>query len=65
MRWQRSTSFWLCQRCWPNLLEAGEKAEARQVVEQGLNEYRFQTRVGRRRDARWVGKAKQLLKEVC
>jgi hypothetical protein len=46
------------------LLEAGEKDEARRVVEQGLDDYRYLTSVGRRRDRRWVGKAKQLLRQA-
>jgi hypothetical protein len=46
------------------LLELGQHAEARKVVEQGLDEYRYAAGPGRRRDARWAGKAKQLLKEM-
>jgi hypothetical protein len=44
-----------------NLLEAGEKVEARRVVELGLEEYRDLTGPSRRRDRRWVGKARQIL----
>ena len=39
-------------------------AEARKVVEQGLIDYRYLTGISRRRDRRWVGKAKQLLREI-
>jgi hypothetical protein len=46
------------------LLELGEKGEARKVVEQGLDDYRYTAGPGRRRDRRWVGKAKQLLKDL-
>jgi hypothetical protein len=46
------------------LLERGEKGEARKVVEQGLEDYRYTAGPSRRRDRGWVGKAKQLLKEV-
>jgi hypothetical protein len=46
-----------------HLLAAGEKNEARQVVEQGLDEYRYLSGHSRRRDRRWVGKAKQLLSQ--
>jgi hypothetical protein len=43
------------------LLEAGEEAEARKVLEQGLDDYRYLRGPSRRRDGRWVGKARQLL----
>jgi hypothetical protein len=33
-------------------------------VEQALADYRYQTGVSRRRDGRWVSKAKQLLKQI-
>jgi len=46
------------------LLEAGDKPEARKVLAQGLDDYRYATGLGRRRDGRWVGKAKQLLKQI-
>jgi hypothetical protein len=46
------------------LLEVGENTEARKVVEQGLDDYRYTVGQGRRRDSRWVGKARQLLKEL-
>jgi hypothetical protein len=46
------------------LMELGEKSEARKVVEQGLDDYRYTAGPGRRRDGRWVGKAKQLLKDL-
>jgi hypothetical protein len=46
------------------LLELGDKGEARKVVEQGLDDYRFTAGPGRRRDHRWVGRAKQLLKDL-
>jgi len=47
-----------------NLLETGETVEARKIVEQGLEDYRYRTGPSRRRDGRWVGKAKQLLKQM-
>ncbi|HEV3257747.1 MAG TPA: tetratricopeptide repeat protein [Gemmataceae bacterium] len=47
-----------------HLLETGEKVEARQVVAQGLEDYHYMTGPGRRRNRRWVGKAKQLLKQT-
>jgi hypothetical protein len=46
------------------LLETGEKVEAGKVVEEGLAEYHYFTGPSRRRDRRWVGKAKQLLKQI-
>lgn len=46
------------------LLRTGEKTEAAKVVEQGLEDYHYLTGLSRRRDRRWVGKAKQLLKQV-
>ena len=45
------------------LLETGERTEAKKVVEQGLEDYRYLTGLSRRRDRRWVGKAKQLRKQ--
>ena len=47
-----------------HLLKAGEKVEAGKVVEQGLQDYHYLPGPSRRRDRRWVGKAKQLLKQV-
>jgi hypothetical protein len=47
-----------------HLLQRGENVEARRVVEQGLDDYRYLSGHSRRRDGRWVGKAKQLLKEI-
>jgi hypothetical protein len=46
-----------------HLLATGEKGEARKVVQQGLDGYRYLTGPSRRRDRPWVGKAKQLLRE--
>src|SRR5438105_13538472 len=46
------------------LLEAGEKAEARKVIAQALEDYRYASGLGRRRDRRWVGKAKQIMKQL-
>jgi hypothetical protein len=45
------------------LIEAGDPPEARRVVEKALEEYRFNPNPGRN-DRRWVGKARQLLKEL-
>jgi hypothetical protein len=47
-----------------HLLATGDKGEARRVVEQGLDDYRYATGLSRRRDRAWVGKARQLLKQV-
>jgi len=47
-----------------HLVETGDKVEARKVVEQGLEDYHYLTGPGRRRQRRWVGKAKQLLKQI-
>ncbi len=47
-----------------HLLKTGEKVEAGKVVEQGLEDYGYLTGPSRRRDRRWVGKAKQLLKQI-
>ncbi len=47
-----------------HLLRTGEKAEAAKVVEQGLEDYQYLTGLSRRRDQRWVGKAKQLLRQL-
>jgi hypothetical protein len=47
-----------------HLLETGEKVEARKIVQQGLEDYRYLTGLSRRHDRRWVGRAKQLLKQM-
>jgi len=47
-----------------NLLETGETVEARKIVEQGLEDFRYRTGPSRRHDRRWAGKAKQLLKQM-
>jgi hypothetical protein len=47
-----------------HLLRAGEKVEAGKVMQQGLEDYHYLTGPSRRRDRRWVGKAKQLLKQI-
>ncbi|SRR5579885_2076817 len=47
-----------------HLLAAGEQAEARKLLEQSLEEYQYASGPERRRDRRWVGRAKQLLKET-
>jgi hypothetical protein len=47
-----------------HLLETGEQAEARKVVELGLEEYRYLTGNLRGRDRRWVARAKQLRQEA-
>jgi hypothetical protein len=47
-----------------HLLAAGDTAEAKAVVERALGEYRYATGFSRRRDRRWVGRAKQLLKRA-
>ncbi len=46
------------------LLHNGAQREARTVLEKGLAEYRFAHGPARRRDGRWVGKSKQLLREI-
>jgi hypothetical protein len=46
-----------------SLIEAGEHTEARQVVEKTIEAYRFNPRPGPN-DRRWIGKARQLLKEL-
>jgi hypothetical protein len=45
------------------LLAAGEGVEARKVIQQALGEYQYATGQSRRRDRRWVGKAKRLLQQ--
>jgi len=47
-----------------HLLDTGDKGEARRIVERGLEDYRYLSGPSRRRDGRWVGKAKQLLKQI-
>jgi hypothetical protein len=47
-----------------HLLAAGDAAEAKAVVERALGEYRYATGFSRRRDRRWVGRARQLLKRA-
>jgi hypothetical protein len=47
-----------------HLLKTGDNVEAGKVVEQGLDDYHYLTGPSRRRDRRWVGKAKQLLKQI-
>jgi hypothetical protein len=47
-----------------HLLDSGDKDQAIEIVQQGLDDYRYLTGISRRRDRRWVGKAKQLLKEI-
>jgi hypothetical protein len=47
-----------------HLLGTGEKTEAGQVVRQALEEYRYAAGLSRRRDRRWAGKARQLLREI-
>jgi hypothetical protein len=47
-----------------HLLMSGEKVEAGNVLEQGLEDYHYLTGLSRRRDRRWAGKAKQLLKQI-
>jgi hypothetical protein len=44
-----------------HLLDAGEAVEARKVLELGLDDYRYLSGPSRRRERRWVGKAKELL----
>lgn len=47
------------------LLAAGESVEARKVVEQALGEYQYAIGQSRRRDRRWVSRAKQILKQTA
>jgi len=47
-----------------NLLKAGERVEARKILEQALEDYRFASGPSRSRDRKWVGRAKQLLKQM-
>lgn len=46
-----------------HLLESGQRIEAVMVLRDGLEEYQFATGQTRRRDGRWVSRARQLLKE--
>jgi hypothetical protein len=46
------------------LLDADEPGEARKVLEQGLEDFRYLKGASRSRDRQWVGKAKQLLREI-
>jgi hypothetical protein len=47
-----------------HLHAAGEPAEARKVIDTALGEFQFSTGHRRRRDGRWVGRAKRLLKQI-
>jgi len=47
-----------------HLLETDEKTEACKILELALEEYRYATGLSRRRDRRWVGKARQLLRTL-
>ncbi len=46
------------------LIAHGKNDEARQVLEQKLEDYRYMTGFSRRVARRWVGKSKQLLKQI-
>ena len=46
------------------LVAAGERDEARRILELGLDDFRYLSGASRRRDRRWVGKANGLLKEI-
>jgi hypothetical protein len=46
------------------LLDGGETVEARKVLEQGLDDYRYLSGASRSRSRRWVGKARQLLQQA-
>jgi hypothetical protein len=46
------------------LVETGATAEAGKMMREALEVYRYAPRLSRRRDRRWVGKARQLLREV-
>jgi hypothetical protein len=46
------------------LLDAGEKVEARSTLEQKLEDFRYLPSLSRRRDRPWRGKARQLLKHI-
>ncbi|HEY1379128.1 MAG TPA: tetratricopeptide repeat protein [Gemmataceae bacterium] len=47
-----------------HLLAAGEPAAAKKAVEEALADYQYSTGQSRRRDRRWVGRAKRLLKQA-
>ena len=47
-----------------HLLSGGEKTQARQVLEKGLEDYAYLDGRIRRRDRRWAHEAKQLLKQI-
>jgi hypothetical protein len=47
-----------------NLLKSGTDDEARKVLAQGLEDFQYLTGLSRRRDRRWVGRTKQLLKQI-
>lgn len=47
-----------------HLVDTGDRGEARRIVEKGLDDYRYMTGASRSHDRRWVGKAKQILKEL-
>jgi hypothetical protein len=47
-----------------HLLMTGATTEAGKIVTQGLEDYHYLTGLSRRRDRRWIGKAKQLLKKI-
>ncbi len=47
-----------------HLMDTDARDEARRVVEQGLADYHFTSGPARRRDGRWVSRAKQLLKSA-
>lgn len=46
------------------LTSAGDHAEARKILEQGLDDYQYLAGPYRRRNRRWANKAKQLLKRI-
>lgn len=47
-----------------HLLEADEADEARKLMEQAIEDYYYASGLSRRRDRRWIGKARQLLREL-
>ncbi|HEV3118420.1 MAG TPA: tetratricopeptide repeat protein [Gemmataceae bacterium] len=47
-----------------HLLATGQKEEAGRVLAQGLDDFRYTTGLSRRRDRKWLGKAKQLTKQA-
>ena len=46
------------------LMKLGETIEARKVVEQGLTDFQYATGASRRRDRRWVGRGRELLRQM-